>query len=234
MGRPPCCDKVGIKKGPWTPEEDIILVSYIQEHGPGNWRLVPTNTGIGRKFKNFQTAWDPHMASDLTTSHLVSKRYGDKRSLDFTDHASIIRLNQTSTYASSTENISRLLQGWMSSSTTLKRDQEKQHQSSTASAISSLQCYPAKVEQESYDFISNEEFESLLSIENLSSVAWEKSSSDSTLTGYEANSSDESLHFMSEMKQRLENQAPVSLIENWLLDEAEGQVEHVTELSTLF
>lgn len=45
MGRQPCCDKVGIKKGPWTPEEDIILVSYIQEHGPGNWRSVPTNTG---------------------------------------------------------------------------------------------------------------------------------------------------------------------------------------------
>ena len=45
MGRPPCCDRVGIKKGPWTPEEDIILVSYIQEHGPGNWRSVPTNTG---------------------------------------------------------------------------------------------------------------------------------------------------------------------------------------------
>ncbi|XP_065636203.1 uncharacterized protein LOC136070324 [Quercus suber] len=46
MGRPPCCDKVGIKKGPWTPEEDIILVSYIQEHGPGNWRSVPTNTEV--------------------------------------------------------------------------------------------------------------------------------------------------------------------------------------------
>lgn len=45
MGRPPCCEKVGIKKGPWTPEEDIILVSYIQQHGPGNWRSVPTSTG---------------------------------------------------------------------------------------------------------------------------------------------------------------------------------------------
>lgn len=46
MGRPPCCDKVGVKKGPWTPEEDIMLVSYVQEHGPGNWRAVPTVTGI--------------------------------------------------------------------------------------------------------------------------------------------------------------------------------------------
>lgn len=45
MGRPPCCDKVGVKKGPWTPEEDIMLVSYVQEYGPGNWRAVPTNTG---------------------------------------------------------------------------------------------------------------------------------------------------------------------------------------------
>lgn len=46
MVRPPCCDKEGVKKGPWTPEEDIILVTYIQEHGPGNWRAVPTNTGM--------------------------------------------------------------------------------------------------------------------------------------------------------------------------------------------
>lgn len=45
MGRPPCCDKEGVKKGPWTPEEDIMLVSYIQEHGAGNWRAVPSKTG---------------------------------------------------------------------------------------------------------------------------------------------------------------------------------------------
>ncbi|KAF8779065.1 hypothetical protein HU200_003030 [Digitaria exilis] len=45
MGRPPCCEKTGVKKGPWTPEEDLVLVSYVQDHGPGNWRSVPTNTG---------------------------------------------------------------------------------------------------------------------------------------------------------------------------------------------
>jgi myb proto-oncogene protein len=46
MVRPPCCDKEGVKKGPWTPEEDLVLVSYIQEHGPGNWRAVPAKTGM--------------------------------------------------------------------------------------------------------------------------------------------------------------------------------------------
>ncbi|KAF3537057.1 hypothetical protein F2Q69_00024597 [Brassica cretica] len=53
MVRPPCCDKEGVKKGPWTPEEDIILVTYIQEHGPGNWRAVPTNTGAFQSFSGF-------------------------------------------------------------------------------------------------------------------------------------------------------------------------------------
>lgn len=45
MGRSLFCAKAGIKKGPWTPEEDIILVSYIQKHGPGKWRSIPANTG---------------------------------------------------------------------------------------------------------------------------------------------------------------------------------------------
>ncbi|XP_042438651.1 myb-related protein 306-like [Zingiber officinale] len=61
MGRPPCCDKEGVKKGPWTPEEDIILVSYIQEHGPGNWRAVPTNTGLLRCSKSCRLRWSNYL-----------------------------------------------------------------------------------------------------------------------------------------------------------------------------
>lgn len=61
MGRPPCCDKVGVKKGPWTPEEDILLVSYIQEHGPGNWRAVPTNTGLLRCSKSCRLRWTNYL-----------------------------------------------------------------------------------------------------------------------------------------------------------------------------
>ncbi|KAI4343873.1 hypothetical protein L6164_011171 [Bauhinia variegata] len=61
MGRPPCCDRVGVKKGPWTPEEDIILVSYIQEHGPGNWRSVPTNTGLLRCSKSCRLRWTNYL-----------------------------------------------------------------------------------------------------------------------------------------------------------------------------
>ncbi|XP_022927412.1 myb-related protein 306-like [Cucurbita moschata] len=61
MGRPPCCDKQGVKKGPWTPEEDIVLVSYIQEHGPGNWRAVPANTGLLRCSKSCRLRWTNYL-----------------------------------------------------------------------------------------------------------------------------------------------------------------------------
>lgn len=45
MGRAPCCDKKGLKKGPWTPEEDEKLVEHIKKHGQGNWRSLPKLAG---------------------------------------------------------------------------------------------------------------------------------------------------------------------------------------------
>jgi len=61
MGRPPCCDKEGVKKGPWTPEEDLVLVSYVQEHGPGNWRVVPVSTGLARCSKSCRLRWTNYL-----------------------------------------------------------------------------------------------------------------------------------------------------------------------------
>ncbi|CAI0395266.1 unnamed protein product [Linum tenue] len=76
MGRPPCCDKVGIKKGPWTPEEDIILVSYIQEHGPGNWRSVPTNTGLLRCSKSCRLRWTNYLRPGIRRGNFTSHEEG--------------------------------------------------------------------------------------------------------------------------------------------------------------
>ena len=46
MGKSPCCDKDGLKKGPWTPEEDQKLIDYIKKQGHGRWRTLPKNAGI--------------------------------------------------------------------------------------------------------------------------------------------------------------------------------------------
>ncbi|KAE8670762.1 MYB306 protein [Hibiscus syriacus] len=73
MGRPPCCDKIGVKKGPWTPEEDIILVSYIQEHGPGNWRSVPTNTGLLRCSKSCRLRWTNYLRPGIKRGNFTEQ-----------------------------------------------------------------------------------------------------------------------------------------------------------------
>ncbi|CAK7341627.1 unnamed protein product [Dovyalis caffra] len=323
MGRPPCCDKVGIKKGPWTPEEDIILVSYIQEHGPGNWRSVPTNTGLLRcskscrlrwtnylrpgikrgnftpheegmiihlqallgnkwaaiasylpqrtdndiknywnthlkkKLKKFQSALDP-MAQDSASSQFMSKSFSERKSIDnFTTDSLVLSKpnNQATTYASSTENISRLLEGWMRSSpkpkgTDLLKENWEQninslenndHSIGNSAATNSLQSYRPKPEQESGDLISHEEFESILSLENLNNVAWDKSSCDSanvttTTKGFQNSASDEKDNItMTETKQKSESAPHLSFLEKWLLDEnGAGQVEEIMELSPIF
>ncbi|XP_068659544.1 transcription factor MYB60-like [Aristolochia californica] len=295
MGRPPCCDKVGIKKGPWTPEEDIILVSYIQEHGPGNWRSVPTNTGLMRcskscrlrwtnylrpgikrgnftpheegmiihlqallgnrwaaiasylpqrtdndiknywnthlkkKIKKFQTALDSHITSDSNGSQVT------RNSENSSSHSSLVRQNQScSTYASSTENISRLLEGWMRNSPKAglklpsQGRQQQDQGNSNAGPANSFRCNEAKSEHESCDMISHEELESLFSFDN--NMAWEKSSSDSTLHGSQTTTTTERFNSMNETK--VKNQPPFSFLEKWLMDEAaNGQVEELMGMS---
>uniref|UniRef100_A0A0E0MGC5 Transcription factor MYB60 n=1 Tax=Oryza punctata TaxID=4537 RepID=A0A0E0MGC5_ORYPU len=77
MGRPPCCDNgVGVKKGPWTPEEDIILVSYIQQHGPGNWRSVPENTGLMRCSKSCRLRWTNYLRPGIKRGNFTPHEEG--------------------------------------------------------------------------------------------------------------------------------------------------------------
>jgi hypothetical protein len=44
--RKPCCEKEETNKGAWSQEEDQKLIDYIQSHGEGCWRSLPTAAGI--------------------------------------------------------------------------------------------------------------------------------------------------------------------------------------------
>ncbi|GLT29785.1 hypothetical protein SLA2020_046300 [Shorea laevis] len=66
MGRAPCCDKYnGLKKGPWTPEEDMKLINYIQIHGAGNWCNLPKNAGLQRCGKSCRLRWTNYLRPDI-------------------------------------------------------------------------------------------------------------------------------------------------------------------------
>ncbi|XP_030550980.1 transcription factor MYB74 [Rhodamnia argentea] len=65
MGKSPCCDKNGLKKGPWTAEEDKKLVEYIQKHGHGKWRTLPRNAGLKRCGKSCRLRWTNYLRPDI-------------------------------------------------------------------------------------------------------------------------------------------------------------------------
>ncbi|KAG6721206.1 hypothetical protein I3842_03G101000 [Carya illinoinensis] len=65
MGRAPCCDKEGVKKGAWTPEEDQILVQYINNHGHGSWRSLPKHAGLLRCGKSCRLRWINYLRPDI-------------------------------------------------------------------------------------------------------------------------------------------------------------------------
>ncbi|KAI9180256.1 hypothetical protein LWI28_002865 [Acer negundo] len=65
MVRAPCCEKMGLKKGPWTPQEDQILINYIQLYGHGNWRALPKQAGLLRCGKSCRLRWTNYLRPDI-------------------------------------------------------------------------------------------------------------------------------------------------------------------------
>ncbi|XP_021768784.1 transcription factor MYB14-like [Chenopodium quinoa] len=71
MGRAPCCEKVGLKRGRWTDEEDNKLLKYIQENGEGSWRSLPKNAGLLRCGKSCRLRWINYLRSDLKRGNIT-------------------------------------------------------------------------------------------------------------------------------------------------------------------
>ncbi|CAM8981211.1 unnamed protein product [Rhodiola kirilowii] len=86
MARSPCRDdhnhnssklttssELALKKGPWTPEEDIILVSYVQQHGASNWRSVPAKTGLLRCSKSCRLRWTNYLRPGIKRGNFTEQ-----------------------------------------------------------------------------------------------------------------------------------------------------------------
>ncbi|GFP87842.1 protein odorant1 [Phtheirospermum japonicum] len=65
MGIQPCCDKVGLKKGPWTAEEDKKLINFILNNGQCCWSAVPKLAGLLRCGKSCRLRWINYLRPDV-------------------------------------------------------------------------------------------------------------------------------------------------------------------------
>ncbi|XP_058188153.1 transcription factor MYB34 [Rhododendron vialii] len=71
MGRAPCCEKVGLKRGRWTGEEDDILSNFIHANGEGSWRSLPKNAGLLRCGKSCRLRWINYLRSELKRGNIT-------------------------------------------------------------------------------------------------------------------------------------------------------------------
>ncbi|RLN23515.1 hypothetical protein C2845_PM07G16810 [Panicum miliaceum] len=46
-----------VRKGPWTLEEDVVLVGYISQHGEGSWDNLARAAGLNRNGKSCRLRW---------------------------------------------------------------------------------------------------------------------------------------------------------------------------------
>ncbi|KAK3004000.1 hypothetical protein RJ639_012164, partial [Escallonia herrerae] len=67
----PCCSKVGMKRGPWTPEEDELLATYIRREGEGRWRTLPKSAGLLRCGKSCRLRWMNYLRPSVKRGHIA-------------------------------------------------------------------------------------------------------------------------------------------------------------------
>ncbi|KAL6203918.1 hypothetical protein ACLB2K_021188 [Fragaria x ananassa] len=68
----PCCVKVGLKRGPWTPEEDELLANYIKKEGEGRWRTLPKRAGLLRCGKSCRLRWMNYLRPSVKRGQIAS------------------------------------------------------------------------------------------------------------------------------------------------------------------
>ncbi|RWR80454.1 transcription factor MYB59-like protein [Cinnamomum micranthum f. kanehirae] len=63
--------KEGWRKGPWTAEEDKLLIDYVSMHGEGRWNSVAGISGLKRNGKSCRLRWVNYLKPDLKKGQIT-------------------------------------------------------------------------------------------------------------------------------------------------------------------
>ncbi|KAJ7977701.1 Myb transcription factor [Quillaja saponaria] len=64
-------DHMGVRKGPWTEEEDSKLANYIATHGEGHWNSVARFAGLRRTGKSCRLRWLNYLRPDVRRGNIT-------------------------------------------------------------------------------------------------------------------------------------------------------------------
>ncbi|GMJ16133.1 myb domain protein 121 [Hibiscus trionum] len=68
--------KIGLRKGPWTPQEDMLLTEYVNLHGEGRWSSVAKSAGLNRSGKSCRLRWVNYLRPGLKRGHITPQEEG--------------------------------------------------------------------------------------------------------------------------------------------------------------
>ncbi|KAM7485343.1 hypothetical protein LguiA_001352 [Lonicera macranthoides] len=64
-------EESGWRKGPWTAEEDKLLIEYVKLHGEGRWNSVARLAGLKRNGKSCRLRWVNYLRPDLKRGQIT-------------------------------------------------------------------------------------------------------------------------------------------------------------------
>ncbi|KAK4603654.1 hypothetical protein RGQ29_012244 [Quercus rubra] len=62
-----------VRKGPWTMEEDMILINYIANHGEGVWNTLAKSAGLKRTGKSCRLRWLNYLRPDVRRGNITAE-----------------------------------------------------------------------------------------------------------------------------------------------------------------
>ncbi|KAF6165297.1 hypothetical protein GIB67_042713 [Kingdonia uniflora] len=72
MDKKPCSSQEAeVRKGPWTMEEDLILINYIANHGEGVWNSLARSAGLKRTGKSCRLRWLNYLRPDVRRGNIT-------------------------------------------------------------------------------------------------------------------------------------------------------------------
>ncbi|PKA47227.1 Myb-related protein 305 [Apostasia shenzhenica] len=64
-------EEADVRKGPWTMEEDLILINYIANHGEGVWNNLARSAGLKRTGKSCRLRWLNYLRPDVRRGNIT-------------------------------------------------------------------------------------------------------------------------------------------------------------------
>ncbi|OVA16719.1 SANT/Myb domain [Macleaya cordata] len=64
-------DQMDLRRGPWTVEEDLLLINYITNHGEGRWNSLARCAGLKRTGKSCRLRWLNYLRPDVRRGNIT-------------------------------------------------------------------------------------------------------------------------------------------------------------------